>query len=135
MPRPKKYRKVCCLPKARIFVPIGGEEEKAEVIMTVDEYETIRLIDKQGFTQEECGRYMKIARTTVQQICTAARKKMAEALVNGLPLKIEGGEYQICDGKEAYCECGGCRRHSSVVQSREEDGRESGQLCLHRQTY
>lgn len=79
--------------------------------MTVDEYEAIRLVDEQGFSQEECGTHMKIARTTVQQIYTSARKKIADALVEGLPLRIEGGDYQLCDGKEAYCRCGGCRKH------------------------
>lgn len=111
MPRPRKCRKVCCLPDAREFVPTGGKAGAPAVIMTVDEYETIRLVDKQGFSQEECGSYMKIARTTVQQIYTSARKKIADALVEGLPLRIEGGDYQLCDGKEAYCGCGGCRKH------------------------
>jgi len=81
------------------------------VILTVDEYEAIRLIDRQGFSQEECGAYMQVARTTVQAIYNAARKKLADALVDGLPLRIEGGDYQLCDGTEEYCGCGGCRRH------------------------
>ena len=70
-----------------------------------------QIIDKEGFSQEECGDYMHIARTTVQQIYTNARKKLAETLVEGLPLRIEGGDYQLCDGKEHSCGCGGCRKH------------------------
>ena len=50
-------------------------------------------------------------RTTVQMIYNSARKKLAAALVDGLPLRIEGGSYQLCDGKEEACGCGGCRRH------------------------
>ena len=77
----------------------------------MDEYEAVRLIDNEGFSQEECSGYMSIARTTVQQIYDSARKKIARALVEGLPLKIEGGDYRLCDGKEEYCGCGGCRKH------------------------
>ncbi len=111
MPRPRKHRKVCCLPKNNVFTPNNGHDATVDpVIMTVDEYETIRLIDNEGFSQEECSGYMKIARTTVQQIYNNARKKIAHALVDGLILKIEGGDYQLCDGSELYCGCGGCRR-------------------------
>ena len=120
MPRPQKCRKVCCLPQNPGFTPINGEETAA-IVLTVDEYEAIRLIDKEGFSQEECGSYMKVARTTVQQIYTTARKKMADALVDGLPLRIEGGNYQLCDGKEAACSCGGCRKHRRRCGMREQE--------------
>lgn len=79
--------------------------------MTVEEYETIRLIDLEGLTQEECADQMNIARTTVQGIYTEARKKIAESLVGGKVLKIEGGDYRLCDGSGPYCGRGGCRRH------------------------
>lgn len=118
MPRPRKCRKVCHLPQTMEFVPVDSCDRSTPVILTVDEYETIRLIDKQGFSQEECGAYMKIARTTVQQIYTTARKKLADVLVDGLPLKIEGGDYQLCDGKEAYCECGGCYKHRHMCRKK-----------------
>ncbi|MEA4964647.1 MAG: DUF134 domain-containing protein [Oscillospiraceae bacterium] len=111
MPRPKKCRKVCCLPRINEFVPAQTEPSPEGVVMTVDEYEAIRLIDNEGFSQEECSEYMKIARTTVQQIYLSARQKIARALVDGLALKIEGGDYRLCDGAEPYCGCGGCRRH------------------------
>lgn len=111
MPRPRKCRKVCRLPDNSGFLPINGSSDPNPIILTVDEYETIRLIDKVGFSQEQCGEYMKIARTTVQQIYTSARKKLADALVDGHPLRIEGGDYQLCDGKEETCGCGGCMKH------------------------
>ena len=91
MPRPRKCRKVCCLPDNDGFVPVRGGEELTPIVLNVDEYESIRLIDREGFSQEQCGEYMRIARTTVQQIYAAARKKLADALVEGLPLRIEGG--------------------------------------------
>lgn len=99
------------MPKAVEFIPAQGNEEEQAVIMTVDEYETIRLIDRQGFSQEECSQYMRVARTTVQQIYNNARKKVARALVDGMILKIEGGDYSLCDGKEDFCSCGGCLKH------------------------
>ena len=103
MPRPRKCRHVCRLPGVLEFLPAGCSAPGPPVILTVDEYEAIRLIDKENFSQEECGIYMKIARTTVQQIYTSARKKLAQALVEGLPLKIEGGDYRLCDGAEEFC--------------------------------
>lgn len=111
MPRPRKCRKVCQLPRTREFYPAGTRSCETAVILTVDEYEAIRLIDQQGFSQEECSTYMQVARTTVQMIYNSARKKLAAALVEGRPLRIEGGDYQVCDGDEAYYGCGGCRRH------------------------
>jgi len=106
-----KWRKVCCLPENNRFGPLDlNADEKNHVRMTVDEYETIRLIDLEGFTQEECAQQMNVARTTVQGIYAEARKKLAESLVNGKVLLIEGGEYQLCDGLGSRCGRG-CRRH------------------------
>lgn len=99
------------MPETREFRPAGRTACGAPVILTVDEYEAVRLIDRQGFSQEECSSYMQVARTTVQMIYTSARRKLAEALVDSRPLRIEGGDYQLCDGTEEVCGCGGCRRH------------------------
>ncbi len=77
--------------------------------MKVDEYETIRLIDLEGMTQQECCERMQVARTTVQAIYNEARKKLADCLVNGRLLHIEGGNYQVCDGTHKGCNRGqGC---------------------------
>ena len=72
MPRPKRCRKVCSMPRVSEFLPTG--ESADFIVLTVDEYESIRLIDKQGFSQEECAAYMQVARTTAQQISNSARK-------------------------------------------------------------
>src|SRR5674476_493720 len=94
MPRPRKCRNVCCLPEYNRFGPLGFKHNAVNYVnMTVDEYETIRLIDLEGLTQEECSIQMNVARTTIQVIYNDARKKLAESLVNGKVLQIEGGEY------------------------------------------
>lgn len=111
MPRPRKRRNVCRLPDVNRFGPIETSFGHKEYIsMTVDEYETIRLIDLEGFTQEECAKQMKIARTTVQGIYIDARRKLADSLVNSKGLIIEGGEYQLCDNINESCGRG-CHRH------------------------
>lgn len=111
MARPIKWRKVCCLPESNRFGPLDSPADaENHVIMTVDEYETVRLIDLEGFTQEECATQMNVARSTVQGIYIEARKKLAESLVNGKVLLIEGGEYRLCDGLENGCGRG-CHRH------------------------
>lgn len=111
MPRPRKCRRVCALPRNTRFGPLdeaGGEA----VIMSIDEYEVIRLIDVHRMTQEECAEQMNIARTTVQKIYNDARYKLALLLVYGQKLLISGGDYEICP--EHTCEhmrahgCGRC---------------------------
>ena len=99
MARPMKWRRVCGLPERNRFGPLDSSADTENYInMTIDEYETIRLIDLEGFTQEECSKQMNVARSTIQGIYSAARKKLAESLVNGKVLSIKGGEYQLCDG-------------------------------------
>jgi predicted DNA-binding protein (UPF0251 family) len=107
MSRPIKWRDVCSLPNFNHFGPLNIPKGDKDVItMTIDEYETIRLIDLERLTQEECATQMNIARTTVQGIYNRARKKLADIIVNGNILVIEGGEYRICDGDKPDC----CRR-------------------------
>lgn len=105
MPRPCKRRRVCALPEHACFGPLGGREgaKGLRVVMTVDEYECIRLIDLEGLTQEECAKRMDVARATVQAIYDSARSKLAEALVRGRQLVVEGGEYALCEGNTPEC--------------------------------
>ena len=109
MPRPRKCRKVCQLPANNVFGPLSARCAFGDpVVLLVDEYEVIRLIDLEGMTQEECAENMHIARTTVQAIYTSARRKLADLLVNGKRLVIDGGDYRLCEGGHR---CGrGCRR-------------------------
>jgi len=109
MPRPKKSRKVCFLPENNLFGPLISNPNKREIIyMTVEEYETIRIIDLFGKNQETCADEMHTSRPTVQRIYTAARQKIADAMVNGKILKIEGGNYKICDVSTDKFKCKHC---------------------------
>lgn len=121
MPRPTKCRRVCHFPQTLEFRPIYdneenpstasaayGFEEPIPVTLTVDEYEVIRLIDKEGLSQEECSACMEIARTTVQRIYEIARRKLADALIDGRPLRIQGGDFLLCDGHGTDCKHGRC---------------------------
>lgn len=111
MARPVKLRKVCRLPKDTKFGPLGVQAgHREQIIMELGEYEVIRLIDLEGFSQEECAIQMDVSRPTIQRIYTEARKKIAESLINGKVLIIDGGEYRLCDGLSDGCGRG-CRRH------------------------
>lgn len=111
MSRPIKCRKVCHYPNTLEFLPGEGNLEQVPIILAIDEYETIRLIDKEGFSQTQCSEFMQIARTTVQRIYESARKKIADAIVEGRPLKIEGGDFWICDGEDKTCEDNECFKY------------------------
>ena len=78
MPRPVKCRKVCHFPNVLEFLPADDTDKKTPIVLTVDEYETIRLLNKKGYSQEQCAVSMQIARTTVQRIYEIARKKIAD---------------------------------------------------------
>ncbi len=111
MSRPTKVRRVCSYPENLSFSP-ATESNEEPIILTMDEYETVRLIDKEGLSQEECSVQLGVGRTTVQKIYETARKKLAQALVKGLPLKIQGGDYSLCTGNQEDCyrsECGKAR--------------------------
>lgn len=105
MGRPKKCRRVCSAPGASSFLPENGYEE--EIIMSLDEYETVRLLDWEGMTQEQCAGQMGVARATITMIYDSARKKIADALVHGKKLTIGGGDITVCENAENCCgRCG-----------------------------
>ncbi len=110
MPRPRKWRRICRLPENNRFGLLDAPSEET-ITMTVDEFEAIRLIDVDRFTQEECADQMNVSRTTVQGIYDSARRKLAQSLVNGKTLHITGGKYHLCDGQRRNCGGSGCNRH------------------------
>ena len=94
MARTPRCRRIRCYPDYWSFAP--QDEGQAEVIeMTLDEYECIRLMDREKLTQERCAERMGVARTTVTNIYENARTKLAEALVDGKILRIGGGGARV----------------------------------------
>jgi len=112
MARPIKRRRVCSLPDNKRFGPLNIPGELREFItLRIDEYEALRLIDYEGLTQEECAKQMAVARTTIQGIYIAARKKISMLFVEGKTIIIEGGEYHLCDEYGPGCGRGCRHRH------------------------
>ena len=95
------------MPVYRSFSPDDITASES-VHMTVDEFEALRLLDAEGLTQEGCASRMNIARTTVTAIYDSARKKVADALVNGKRLLITGGhcEFEPVEIKQVIIEKG-----------------------------
>src|SRR4030043_485235 len=71
------------------------EAELNEVILAVDEFESIRLKDLNGLEQEECAKKINISQPTFHRLVLSARKKIADAIINGKAIRIEGGNYKI----------------------------------------
>ena len=108
MPRPPRCRRICGVPQVDTFCPNGCENTEP-ILLTLDEYEAIHLVDLEQQTHEQCAAQMDISRSTVQEIYESARRKIAACLVHGKPLHITGGNYRICGGQEA-AHCGHCCR-------------------------
>ena len=107
MPRPQRRRRICGMPRNIRFEPERCDGADP-VSLSLDEYEAIRLMDREGLTHEQCAEVMRVSRTTVTEIYAAARKKLAEAITGGAPLVIGGGSIELCDGS-APCGYGCCK--------------------------
>jgi predicted DNA-binding protein (UPF0251 family) len=105
MARPRNCRQVSLMPQSDYFkprsIPLSMLEE---VILTVDEFEAIRLADLDGLYQEQAAERMRVSRQTFGRIIEAAHKKVAEALVKGKALKIEGGEFEMAGTRKFKCD-------------------------------
>jgi len=107
MSRPNKPRFICEMPNYHMFGPKGRKANQLDrITLLVDEYEVIRLIDLLNMDQAEAARQLGVARTTVQRIYNIARQKIADAIVHGKLLLIDGGEYILCEE-----DCEECFRH------------------------
>jgi len=96
MARPRLCRRVWFNPNVTYFKPRGIQlRELEETVLNVDEFEAVRLKDLEGLGQEECAKKMNISQPTFHRLVLSARKKVADAIVNGKAIKIEGGNYNF----------------------------------------
>ncbi|GAA0255879.1 DUF134 domain-containing protein [Faecalicatena contorta] len=102
MARPQKCRCICSIPGTTGFLP-EGSTPNGTVTIGYDEYEVIRLLDYVQLTQAECAKKMEISRPTVTRIYNEARQKMADAMVNGRSIRIEGGDVIVCSAMKPEC--------------------------------
>ena len=108
MARPRNCRRVGSMPGSNYYKPRGIPLSMLEeVILSVDEFEAIRLADLEGLYQEEAAERMNVSRQTFGRIVEMARRKVAEALVEGKALKIEGGEVEMASMRRFRCD--GCK--------------------------
>jgi uncharacterized protein len=115
MPRPCCYRRVSGQPAASVFKPAGVPMTALdEVILTLDEFEAVRLADLEGLYQEAAADRMGVSRPTLARILDAAHGKVADALVHGKALRIEGGPVLPHHGPR---QC--CRIHDHTVADRD----------------
>jgi predicted DNA-binding protein (UPF0251 family) len=125
MSRPKCCRHVGCVPDKNYFKPKGIPSSLLEeVVLALDELEAVRLADFEGLYQEQAAGRMNISRQTFGRIIATAHKKIADVLINGKALKIEGGEIAVQEMK--HWKCKKCRKIFNVLS-----GAEGKETCPH----
>ena len=96
MPGRRRCRRVGIPPPFTSFRPEGPDmPDKGEMILSVDEYEAVRLKDLEGLDQTECAAMMEISQPTFHRLVVSARRKIADALTHGKSIRIDGGNYRF----------------------------------------
>ncbi len=96
MPRRRRRRRVGSKPNQKYFGP-GRGGAPIEIILKVEELEAIRLKDVEGLSQVKAAEKMEVSQPTFSRILDSAREKIADALVNGKALRVEGGNYELVE--------------------------------------
>ncbi len=126
MPKPKKDRFVLQPPSVAYFKPQGIPLFRLEqVVLALDEYEAIRLVDREGLQQAEAAQRMKVSRATCARILDSAHRKIAEALTEGKAIRIEGGSFVL--GRNRYR----CRRCDAFWETPVEEAALAQPVCPH----
>lgn len=134
MPRPRKCRYVGFPPDFLAFKPLGvPASELEEILLSVDEMEAVRLADLEGMYQEQAAEKMNISRQTFGNTIQSAHRKIANFLVNGKVLRIEGGTLTMEERKFKCAKCGhewcapfGAPRPEQCPECKDRDIRRTG---------
>jgi uncharacterized protein len=122
MARPRKDRIVAYNPDVSYFKPRGiPMVDLDEVLLTVDEREAIRLADLLGYSHEDAGERMGVSRATFGRIIQKARQQVADALINGKAINIEGGNYRLVMDRRLFL----CQDCNSQWEAPQQTGRPS----------
>jgi predicted DNA-binding protein (UPF0251 family) len=125
MARPYKCCKVAFVPGVTYFKPAGIPlPSLEEVRLSVEEAEALRLKDIEGMEQEQGARMMNISRSTFQRILVSAHQKIADALLNGKALRIDGGNFEVTT-RRFRCRSG----HEWDVETKSGDVPEKCPMC------
>lgn len=104
MARPKRCRRIHCEPNCKVFKPVGVPVSLLEeVVLSMDEFEAIRLADLERLYHEQAAAKMSVSRQTLGRVLEAARSKVAKVLAEGLALRIEGGEVEMAEKRTFKC--------------------------------
>ncbi len=119
MPRPKRMRRIGMEPEIGFYGPRGIKNAE-EVILSFDEHEALKLVDREGLSQAKAAIEMNISQPTLNRLLKDARKKVALAITTGRAIRIEGGNFVIDQrqgrgrqggfalGPGNYCTCPKC---------------------------
>ncbi len=103
MPRPKICRRIYFEPNVTYFKPAGITlRDLQEVVLTKEELESVRLVDYENASQNKVSKKMNVSQPTLSRILSSARKKIADAVVNGKAIKIHGGIYEMANKNKFF---------------------------------
>ena len=116
MPRKKRQRRLLAPPSIKGFSVFGSKKRSSQVVLFFEEYESIKLLDYDGLTQEEAAVHMDVSRPTLTRIYEAARNKVAQAMVEGRDLLVRGGNFHF---DENWFYCNSCKAKFNLIAGNE----------------
>ena len=120
--RPRKARTVAALPKVSLFKPAGVPARLLERrVLSVDEYEAVRLVDGEGLSQEEAAAIIGVSRQTLGRVVESGRRTLIGAIADGQAILIEGGTFDVDPDT--------CARRRAARGCRGRHGRNAGAPC------